>query len=153
MNGNQASIARLHDVATDFQILRRIRDIAFVRADPVPNDGRTNHVRDEFVTLAIPRKKNRARTAATIDFDDLLRLGDGNFYFVLDNAGRPKQTYDVNLSALTESGKNFGRTLSWAAAAVNFPLLPRSPANTSTFVPSPLLLSANPFKEMRSDLF
>ena len=53
-----------------FEILRRIGNVAFIRADPVSNDGGTDHVGDEFVAFAIPRKEDRARTAASIDFDE-----------------------------------------------------------------------------------
>ena len=81
--------------AEHLQVFVRIRHVALARRDPVPHDSRPDHVRNEFVFFAIPRKQNRARTPATIQFANLLRFIRRQIDFVLRHTGGPQQSHRV----------------------------------------------------------
>ena len=47
------------------------------------NDARAKHVGDKLVALAIPGKESRARTAAAVDFENVLLPVAGDVDFIL----------------------------------------------------------------------
>ncbi len=50
----EETIARADTARIDLQIFVRIGNIAFTRCDPMADNARTNHVRDEFKFAAVP---------------------------------------------------------------------------------------------------
>ena len=62
----------------------------------MPNDPRTNHVREKFEFVAIPDEHDRAGAAAAIDLGDDFVFVCGNFQFVLEHAGWPQQSNHVS---------------------------------------------------------
>ncbi len=68
--------------------------------------ARPDHVRDEFILAAIPRKQNRARTSSPVEFENALHFLRVQVDFVLRHAHRPQQSNDFGAALRAEPGKN-----------------------------------------------
>jgi len=72
----------------------------------VANHAGSDHVCDEFILAAIPRKQNRARATAPIEFGNAMHFLRGQIYFVLWHARRPQQTNDFGVALRAKAGEN-----------------------------------------------
>ena len=147
---------RLHEAHADFSIrqrdvravdlypLTRIRRVAARGRKPMPHHGRTNHIRHKFVSMPIPHKQHGARAAAAIHFlhrDHALSAA---------NRSRPAKLPSAKECAVSRCRWHCPRpTRICGGACVWYPDAPASShfchspfANTSTFAPIPVLLSA-----------
>src|SRR5690242_6052152 len=89
-------------------------------------DRGTDDVADHFVRFPIPGKEHRTRTAAPINFEQLMRFVGCEVDFILINARWPQQANDIGASLLPESSDDLRRPLrEISAAARKFPLLLR----------------------------
>jgi len=61
----------------------------------VTDNAGADHVSDEFVFLAVPRKENGTRTAAAVEFANGNDFHRGEVNFILRNAGRPEKANGV----------------------------------------------------------
>src|SRR5260370_612212 len=94
---------RLHETETEqaisgfraarryLEIFIRVGNIPFPGRDPVANHAGPDHVRDEFILVAIPRKQNWPPTAAPIELRDALHFSRAQVYFLLRTTPRPHQ--------------------------------------------------------------
>ncbi len=101
----------LHAARTHLQVLVRIRNVPFPGRDPVADHAGPDHVRDEFILAAIPRKQNGARAPAPIEFADAVHFLCRQIYFVLRHARRPQQPNDFGVTLRAQPGKNRGGVL------------------------------------------
>src|SRR6478736_4456070 len=88
------------------------------------DDRRADRVGDELEPAAVPREENRARAAAAIDLLDLVRRVRRELHFVLDDAGWPEQTDDIDLRAdaaavVVQSGQRQANRVAGVAAVVS----------------------------------
>ncbi len=122
------TIARANAAGADLQIFVGIRNVAFPGRDPVADHTGANHVGDEFILVTVPRKQNRAGTAATIQFADAVLFVCGEIDFVLRHAGGPEQPdhFDVTLSAEPREDRRCVLA-EIAGSALHFPLLIERP--------------------------
>ncbi len=109
----------------NLDVLNRSRNVALVRADPVADHARAQHVGDEFVALAVPDEQRRTRTAAAVDLEEVLLLVAGDLNFVFQHARGPQHADDVGLLGVAQADDDVGGVLSQVAVgAVDFELLP-----------------------------
>ena len=87
-------------VAVEFDVFRRPSDVAFPGRYPMPDNSGTEHVADEFVVRAVPDKERWTGGAAAVDLQKVLHFVGGNFDFVLQNAGGPRQAHHVGFFRL-----------------------------------------------------
>src|SRR6267154_1423149 len=95
-------IASLHAACGYLQIFIWIGNIPVSGTDPVADHAGPDHVRDEFILAAIPRKQNRARTSSPVEFENALYFLRGQVDFVLRYAHRPQQSNDFGAALRAE---------------------------------------------------
>jgi len=78
----------------NFQIFVGVGDVALPGATQCPQP-RGDHVGNEFVFFAIPRKENGAGTAAAVEFVDNLDFPGLEVHFVLRHTLWPQETHHV----------------------------------------------------------
>ena len=110
----EAELAVFFDdcAAINLDVLGRARDVALVRADPVSNDARAEHVADELVMMAIPDEERGTGAAAAIDLEIFLLAVASDFDFILNHAGGPDHAHDVGLFRVAKSDDDVGGVLS-----------------------------------------
>ena len=91
------------------------------------NDARPEHVADQLIFMTVPREKRWTRTAAAVEFRDVLHFVGGDFNFILQNASRPQHADYIGLFRLAKADGQVGRVLPQIAGrSVNFKLLPQA---------------------------
>ncbi len=95
--------------AVDLHELVGVWRVVLAGRHPVADDGRADRVGDELEPGAVPREENRARAAAAIDLLDLVQRVRRELHFVLDDAGWPEQTDDIDLGRLSDAGQDLAR--------------------------------------------
>ena len=76
------------------------------------NHTRAQHIANEFVAFAIPRKQRGAGTAAAIHLEIILLLVPRDIDFVLEHARGPSHAHDVGFFCIAEADHDVGRVLS-----------------------------------------
>src|ERR1700719_1848407 len=120
----EQAIQWMNAAGVDLEIFVGIRDIALAGGHPMADDAGANHVGDEFVFAAIPGEEDRARASAAVELSERMKFFRGQIYFVLGNAGGPKQTHDFDIFFGAESGEDgCGILAKVTGSAGDFPFL------------------------------
>src|SRR5258706_4929024 len=90
----------------------------------MPDNAGAEHAGDKFVFPAVPGKKNRAGTAAAIEFSDGLRFAAVEADLILRYASRPQKPDNVRAFFAAQADVNRQRALAEVAgSSKDFPLL------------------------------
>jgi len=124
--------------------------VPLVRANPVPDDSRADHVADKIVVVSVPHKQGRTRTSAPVSSDKAARDWQP-LRLVCNTTGRPQASAPRRPAfACPRRRRCRSNSAQISGRAIDLKLLPVRSREDFHLGAMAGLVSFNPFKLSRS---